>query len=175
MNRYYTYKPALLWEVSGSQNTKSINNEVATQSAYVLSAIPLNSDLSADLPQVKNNILINNTLSLGEAAYWITRYNGYFYSQGEIIKYDAVQYNVSGIGNVWITSTEDYQYYFSKLPFNGKIYPTGLVRIYSEPNYVQQNGVTVLSKWCSCKARKRSVWNTGCRTQCWNIRLLEVR
>ena len=149
--RYYTYKPALLWEVSGSQNTKSINNEVATQSAYVLSAIPLNSDLSADLPQVKNNILINNTLSLGEAAYWITRYNGYFYSQGEIIKYDAVQYNVSGIGNVWITSTEDYQYYFSKLPFNGKIYPTGLVRIYSEPNYVQQNGVTVLQNGAVAK------------------------
>jgi hypothetical protein len=142
--RYYTYKPALLWEVSGTQNTKSINNEVATQSSYVLSAIPLNSDLTADVPQVKNNIIINNTMSLGEAAYWITRYNGYFYSQGEIIKYDAVQYNVSGIGNVWITSTEDYQYYFSKLPFNGKIYPTGLVRIYSEPKYVEQNGITVL-------------------------------
>jgi hypothetical protein len=142
--RYYTYKPALLWEVSGSQNTKSINNEVATQSAYVLSAIPLNSDLSADVPMVKNNIVINNTFSLGEAAYWITRYNGYFYSQGEIIKYDAVQYNVSGFGNVWITSVEDYQNYFSKLPFNGKIYPTGLVRIYSEPKYFEKDGVLQL-------------------------------
>lgn len=142
--RYYTYKPALLWEVSGSQNTKSINNEVATQSSYVLSAIPLNSDLTADVPMVKNNVLINNTFSLGEAAYWITRYNGYFYSQGEIIKYDAVQYNVSGFGNVWITSTEDYQNYFSKLPFNGKIYPTGLVRIYSEPKYFENNGVVKL-------------------------------
>jgi hypothetical protein len=142
--RYYTYKPALLWEVSGTQNTKSINNEVANQSAYVLSAIPLNSNLTADVPAVKNNILINNTFSLGEAAYWITRYNGYFYSQGEIIKYDAVQYNVSGFGNVWITSTEEYQNYFSKLPFNGKIYPTGLVRIYSEPKYFEQNGVIKL-------------------------------
>ena len=142
--RIYTYKPALLWEVSGTENTKSINNEVNTQSAYVLSAIPLNSNLSADVPSVKNNVLINNTFSLGEAAYWITRYNGYFYSQGEIIKYDAVQYNVSGFGNVWITSTEDYQNYFSKLPFNGKIYPTGLVRIYSEPKYFEQSGVIKL-------------------------------
>ncbi len=142
--RYYTYKPALLWEVSGSQNTKSINNEVATQSSYVLSAIPLNSNLTADVPEVKNNIVINNTLSLGEAVYWITRYNGYFYSQGEIIKYDAVQYNVSGFGNVWITSTEDYQNYFAKLPFNGKIYPTGLVRVYAEPNYEEISGVTKL-------------------------------
>ena len=142
--RIYTYKPALLWEVSGTENTKSINNEVGTQSAYVLSAIPLNSNLSADVPSVKNNVLINNTFSLGEAAYWITRYNGYFYSQGEIIKYDAVQYNVSGFGNVWITSTEDYQNYFSKLPFNGKIYPTGLVRIYAEPKYFEQSGVIKL-------------------------------
>jgi len=142
--RYYTYKPALLWEVSGTQNTKSINNEVGTQSAYVLSAIPLNSDLTAEVPLVKNNVVINNTFSLGEAAYWITRYNGYFYSQGEIIKYDAVQYNVAGVGNVWITSTEDYQNYFSKLPFNGKIYPTGLVRIYSEPKYFEKDGVVKL-------------------------------
>ena len=142
--RFYTYKPALLWEVSGTENTKSINNEVNTQSAYVLSAIPLNSDLTADVPVVKNNIVINNTFSLGEAAYWITRYNGYFYSQGEIIKYDAVQYNVTGFGNVWITSTEDYQNYFSKLPFNGKIYPTGLVRIYSEPKYFEQSGIIKL-------------------------------
>lgn len=142
--RYYTYKPALLWEVSGSQNTKSVNNEVATQSAYVLSAIPLNSNLSIDVPEVKNNILINNTFSLGEAVYWITRYDGYFYSQGEIIKYDAVQYNVSGFGNVWITSTEDYQNYFAKLPFNGKIYPTGLVRIYSEPKYEEISGIVKL-------------------------------
>lgn len=142
--RFYTYKPVLLWEVSGTENTKSINNEVGTQSAYVLSAIPLNSNLSADVPVVKNNIVINNTFSLGEAAYWITRYNGYFYSQGEIIKYDAVQYNVTGFGNVWITSIEDYQNYFSKLPFNGKIYPTGLVRIYSEPKYFEQSGVVKL-------------------------------
>jgi hypothetical protein len=142
--RFYTYKPALLWEVSGTENTKSINNEVNTQSSYVLSAIPLNSDLSVDVPVVKNNIVINNTFSLGEAAYWITRYNGYFYSQGEIIKYDAVQYNVTGFGNVWITSTEDYQNYFAKLPFNGKIYPTGLVRIYSEPKYFEQSGVIKL-------------------------------
>jgi hypothetical protein len=142
--RYYTYKPVLLWEVSGTENTKSMNNEVGTHSSYLLSAIPLNSNLSADVPVVKNNVVINNTFSLGEAAYWISRYNGYFYSQGEIIKYDAVQYNVTGFGNVWITSLEDYQNYFSKLPFNGKIYPTGLVRIYSEPKYFEQSGIVKL-------------------------------
>jgi hypothetical protein len=142
--RFYVYKPVLLWEVSGSENTKSLNNEIGTQSSYLLSAIPLNADLSADVPIVKNGIVINNTFSLGEASYWIGRYNGYFYSQGEIIKYDAVQYNVTGFGNVWITSIEDYQDYFSKLPFNGKIYPTGLVRIYSEPKYFEQEGILKL-------------------------------
>ena len=142
--RFYVYKPVLLWEVSGSENTKSLNNEIGTQSSYLLSAIPLNADLSADVPIVKNGIVINNTFSLGEASYWIGRYNGYFYSQGEIIKYDAVQYNVTGFGNVWITSIEDYQDYFAKLPFNGKIYPTGLVRIYSEPKYFEQEGIVKL-------------------------------
>jgi hypothetical protein len=142
--RTYIYKPVLLWEVSGTEFTKSINNEVNTQSAYSLSAIPLNSNLSAEVPIVKNNIVINNTFSLGEAVYSIGRYNGYFYAQGEIIRYDAVQYNVAGFGNVWITSNEEYQNYFSKLPFNGKIYPTGLVRIYSEPKYFEQSGVVKL-------------------------------
>lgn len=142
--RMYVYKPALLWEVSGTENTKSINNEVGTQSSYVLAAIPLNSNLSDKVPEVKNGIVINNTFSLGEAVYWITRYNGYFYSSGEVIKYDAVQYNVTGFGNVWISSVEEYQNYFSKLPFNGKIYPTGLVRIYSVPNYFEQEGILKL-------------------------------
>jgi hypothetical protein len=142
--RMYVYKPALLWEVSGTENTKSINNEVGTQSSYVLAAIPLNSDLSEKVPEVKNGVVINNTFSLGEAVYWITRYNGYFYSGGEVIKYDSVQYNVTGFGNVWISSVEEYQNYFSKLPFNGKIYPTGLVRIYSVPNYFEQEGAVKL-------------------------------
>jgi hypothetical protein len=142
--RMYVYKPALLWEVSGTENTKSINNEVGTQSSYVLAAIPLNSNLSENIPEVKNGMVINNTFSLGEAIYWITRYNGYFYSGGEVIKYDSVQYNVTGFGNVWISSVEEYQNYFSKLPFNGKIYPTGLVRIYSVPNYFEQEGVIKL-------------------------------
>ena len=55
-----------------------------------------------------------------------------------------MQFNISGFGNVWITSTEDYQNYFAKLPFNGKIYPTGLVRIYSEPKYFEKDGVVKL-------------------------------
>jgi hypothetical protein len=140
MDRSWIYKPVLLWEVTGTENTKSINGETSTQSSYTLSAIPLNSDLTATLPEVVNREVINNVIDFGEGIYWIARYNGYFYSNGEIIKYDAVQFNVSGVGNVWISSNQEYQYYFSSLPFNGKIYPTGLVRIYSEPNYEEVNG-----------------------------------
>jgi hypothetical protein len=80
-------------------------------------------------------------MNFGEAVYWITRYNGYFYANGEIIKYDAVEYNVAGIGNVWITDVQEYSSYLSKVPFNGKMYPTGSVRIYSEPNYEEVGGV----------------------------------
>jgi len=140
----WIYKPVLLWEVSGTENTKSINGEVGNQSTYMLSAIPLNSNLSSDVPSVQNNRIINNIMDLGEGVYWITRYNGYFYSNGEIIKYDAVQYNISGTGDVWINNVQEYDKYFSSLPFNGKIYPTGLVRIYTEPNYEEVFGIVKL-------------------------------
>lgn len=146
-DRSWVYKPVLLWEVSGEEATKSVNGEVDQQSEYMLSAIPLNSRLSENLPTVSNFKVINNTIDLGEGVYWVTRYNGYFYSNGEIIRYDAVQFSIPNIseidpnnpnidGNtVWISSVQEYQTYFNKLPFNGKIYPTGLIRIYSEPNY----------------------------------------
>jgi len=144
--RTWIYKSVLLWEVSSPENSKSINEQTATSDSYSLSAIPLNSDLSSQLPTVVNHQVINNILDLGEAVYWLGKYNGYFYANGEIIKFDAVEYNVSGIsGNVWITSVSDYQKYFSKIPFNGKMYPTGRVRIYSEPNYEQVLGQTRLA------------------------------
>lgn len=140
----WIYKPVLLWEVAGTENTKSINGEVGNQSTYMLSAIPLNSNLTGSVPTVVNNVVINNLMDLGEGVYWITRYNGYLYSNGEIIKYDAVQYNVSGTGDVWINNVQEYDKYFSSLPFNGKIYPTGLIRIYAEPNYEEISGIVKL-------------------------------
>ena len=106
--------------------------------------MPLNSDLSSSLPIVVNHALTNNILDVGESAYWLTRYQGYFYSNGEIIKYDAVQFNITGTGNVFINSNQEYQNYFSSLPFNGKIYPTGLVRIYATPFYETVDGITRL-------------------------------
>jgi hypothetical protein len=140
----WVYKPALLWEVSPDENVKSINDQSNSQSSYVLSAIPLNSNLTANVPTVVNNQIINNIMDLGEGVYWLSRYNGYFFANGEIIKFDAVEYNISGFGNVWINNVKEYQNYFSKLPFNGKIYPTGLVRIYCEPNYETINGTVRL-------------------------------
>jgi hypothetical protein len=81
---------------------------------------------------------------LGENIYWLTRYNGYLYSNGEIIRYDAAEFNVTGTGNVWISSNQEYQKYFASIPFNGKIYPTGLVRIFSTPYYETVDGTTRL-------------------------------
>lgn len=140
-DKSWIYKPVLLWEVVGSDSTKSVNGQVSAQSSYVLGAIPLNSSLSSSLPTVANNVVINNTMDLGEGVYWLTRNAGYFYANSEIIKYDAVQYNVGGVGNVWISSAQEYENYFSKITFNGKIYPTGLIRIYSEPNYEVVDGI----------------------------------
>jgi len=159
----WIYKPVLLWEVSGTESTKSINDNSGS-STYTLSAIPLNSNLTLSVPSVSNHAVVDNIMDLGEAVYWLSRYNGYFYSNGEIIKFDAVEFNIPGaekiivsegnngqaiytttttgqIGNVWISDTQEYEKYFSQISFKGKIYPTGRVRIYSEPNYEEVAGV----------------------------------
>jgi hypothetical protein len=141
-DKTWIYKPALLWEVSGTENTKTVNELASKQGNYVLGAIPINSNIPNTLPVVVNNIVTNNIIDLGENVYWLTRYSGYLYSNGEIIKYDAAQFNITGTGNVWISDNQEYQKYFASLPFNGKIYPTGLVRIYSLPYYETVDGNT---------------------------------
>jgi hypothetical protein len=143
-DKTWIYKPALLWEVAGEEATKSINEETTNQSNYVLSAIPIDRNLSQNIPSVSNHKLINNYFELGEGVYWIARYNGYFYANKEIIRYDAVEYTIDGVGDRWITSVQEYQSFFSKVPFRGKIYPTGRVRIYSEPFYESYNPLTGL-------------------------------
>ena len=205
-DKTWIYKPALLWEVSGTDSTKTINEVASKQSKYVLGAMPINSDLSDSVPTVVNHKIQNNVIDLGENVYWLTRYQGYFYSNGEIIRYDAAQFNVTvavwypiqsdgslldsspqivlpgrlaptsvidvldqrvangeiteaekgqeiqawrishrqGSSNVWITNNQEYQNYFKSLPFNGKIYPTGLIRIYTVPFYETVDGITRL-------------------------------
>jgi hypothetical protein len=140
----WIYKPSLLWEVSGSESTKTVNELASKNGSYVLGAMPLNSDLVGTPPSVVGNILVNNIMDLGENIYWLTRYSGYLYSNGEVIRYDAAEFSITGTGNVWISSNQEYQKYFASLPFNGKIYPTGLIRIYATPYYETIDGVTRL-------------------------------
>jgi hypothetical protein len=222
IDKTWIYKPSLLWEVSGTDSTKTINEVASKQGKYVLGAMPLNSDLTASPPSVVNRKIINNIFDLGENVYWLTRYQGYFHSNGEVIRYDAAQFNVTlevwykkeqmvypfssplgnfnidvpidlpstdpqivlpgrlaptsvidaldkrvangeiteaqkgeeiqawrashrqGSSNVWITNNQEYQNFFKSLPFNGKIYPTGLVRIYTVPFYETIDGITFL-------------------------------
>jgi hypothetical protein len=92
--------------------------------------------------------LTNNTMDLGEGIYWLGNYSGYLYANGEVIKYDAVEYVVQGVGNVWISNNHEYQDYFSELKFNGKMYPSGSIRIYAEPKYEEypvSSGIFVMS------------------------------
>jgi hypothetical protein len=137
----WIYKPALLWEVSGDEATKTVNQVAVQQGSYVLGAMPLNSDVPSVPPTVVGGVVINNTIDIGENVYWLTRFQGYLYAGGEVIKYDAAEFNVTGTGNVWISNNQEYQKYFASLPFNGKIYPTGLIRIFSTPYYETIDGV----------------------------------
>ena len=168
-DKTWIYKPALLWEITGGESPKSVNDEVTNQSAYSLAAIPLNTDLIDEAPSVVDHRIINNVIDLGEGVYWLSRYNGFFFANGEIIKYDAVQYSVPGLSteqqdpdngdSVWISSVQEYQNYFSKVPFNGKIYPTGLVRIFTEPNYETIQGTLRLKNGAVAK-HGRGQFNT---------------
>jgi hypothetical protein len=156
-DKNWVYKPSLLWEVSPSERTKSINEELNQMSDYVLTAMTLNSTLTKDIPYVTGGQVKNNIIDFGDAVYWIGRYNGYFYAGGEVIKYDAVEYSIPGLSdedavlsdadgyNVWISSVQEYQKYFAKIPFNGKMYPTGRVRIFTELEYTTYGDTTKIS------------------------------
>jgi hypothetical protein len=143
-DKTWIYRPVLLWEAGGEELVRS-RDEDSTSSSFSLSAIPLNSDLTDQVPFVINNEMQGNIIDFGEGVYWLGRYSGYFYANGEIIRFDAVEYNVSGLGDVWISSVKEYQNYFSKILFNGKIYPTGRVKIYAEPDFEEIEGITVMA------------------------------
>jgi hypothetical protein len=133
-NRTYGYKSALLWEIGDQEELRTINQPTG-KSGYVLGAVALKSTLGEEVPFVQNGEIQNSFIDVGEDQIWLPRFQGYLYANGEIIRYDAQEYTVSGVGNVWITNNNEYQKYFSKLPFNGKIFPTGNLRIYVEPFY----------------------------------------
>ena len=134
-DKTWVYAPTMVWEASADSTTAAMNENAGVQEAYTLSAVPLSTDLSDAIPIVRGAGIINNTFNVGEAANYMSRHNGYFYANGEIIRYDAIQYSVSGTGNVWIESADQYQTLALSLPFGGKIYPTGLIRIWCEPYY----------------------------------------
>lgn len=157
----YVYKPVLLWEAAGNTNRQTVNEIAAQSSAFMLGAVPLNSNLTLDPPYALNNKIYNNIIDVGDNVYWVTNYQGFFYANGEIIKYDAVEYSISGVSSpVWITSNEQYQKYFANLPFNGKMYPTGRLRIYTNPEYVYENEILTLKNANPIKEHGRGQFGT---------------
>jgi hypothetical protein len=145
----YGYKPALLWEVAGKEQLRSQNELPQQSQGYTLSAAPLNTSLDGLPPFVENGEIVNNIIDVGENIDNVSSYNGYFYANGEVIQYDAMEYAITGPTDdgeniVWIKNNQEYQRYFSKLPFNGKMYPTGNLRIFSEPELAINNGIPVI-------------------------------
>jgi hypothetical protein len=143
--RTYGYKSSILWELGDQKELRTINQPTAN-TGYALGAVTLNTSLPDFAPYVRNHQIVNNTIDVGESAFWLPRFQGYLYANGEIIRYDAQQYHVDAPsasatnGLVWITSNNEYQKYFSNLVFNGKMTLTGLLRIYTEPYYENASG-----------------------------------
>jgi hypothetical protein len=163
-DRVYRYKPVLLWEVAGTEITKTKNESSKDASAFALGALALNINLSDALPMAASGQVINNIIDVGESIYWLPRFQGYLYANGEIIKFDAVEFAVPGNNNsptVWISNNQEYQKYFANLGFNGKIYPTGRIRIYSEPYYVIDEFEQTSIKDGAVRVHGRGQFNTA--------------
>jgi hypothetical protein len=139
----WVYKPSLLWEVSATENVAAENNSFGNQTAYALSAVPLNSNITADEPIIENGQIKNNIIDLGEQVSFLVRYNGYFYAGQEIIKFDAIEYIIPGVGVKWIRSAEEFADYFRQIPFGGRMFPTGRVRIFVEYNYAEDGSTPI--------------------------------
>jgi hypothetical protein len=143
--RTYGYKSSILWELGDQKELRTINQPTSNV-GYALGAVPLNTSLTNLAPYVENHQIKNNLIDIGESAIWLPRFQGYLFANGEIIRYDAQQYHVDSPsasatnGLVWITNNNEYQKYFSELVFNGKIFPTGVIRIYTEPYYENASG-----------------------------------
>jgi hypothetical protein len=145
--RTYGYKSSILWELGDQEETRTINQPTANV-GYALGAVPLATSLGSAVPFVANNQIDidTSTIDVGESAFWLPRFQGYLFANGEIIRYDAQEYQVDSIstdatnGRVWITNNNEYQKYFSKLKFNGKMILTGKLRIYTEPYYENASG-----------------------------------
>jgi hypothetical protein len=138
-DKTYSYQPVLLWELSEQSNDSNAESEDAA-SGYSLSAVTLASEIKDVDPSIRDNTIVDNIINVGESVYWLNNYSGYLFANGEIIKYDAKQYTVTGEASpVWISSKSDKDYYFSKIGYGGKLYPTGNIRIYTEVSY-KENG-----------------------------------
>ena len=135
-NKFLSYEQQVLWSINDRQETKTQtkNEENESVSGYALSAMALAKGLSSEPPKVVDQTIINNEIDFGDNIYWLARPSGYFYANGEIIKYDAIQY-MAGSEKVWIANENDYVKNFSKLSLGQRMYPTGILRIYAEPKY----------------------------------------
>jgi len=142
-----SYKRSVLWSIADTVTKKiqSKNEEDPNATSFTLSAIPLSVNLSNVAPSVSSGAIVNNTIEFGDGVWWIQRYQGNFYANGEIIKYDAIQYKV-GDSTYWITSNDEYNKYFLKLTNGQKMYKTGKVRIYAEPKYDSSGNITAIVK-----------------------------
>ena len=138
-----SYENVVLWSVNDVQEkiVQDKNEENPSASGYALTAMALASKLKAEPPKVVDQKIVNNEIDFGDNIYWLARPNGYLYANGEIIRYDAIQYSAGG-QTVWIQNENDYVKYFSQLSLGQKMYPTGIIRIYAEPKY-NANGTYV--------------------------------
>lgn len=121
------YKVSSLWDASKLENP-------------TLAVGMLRVALSAEPPRYDTTApdgVANGSFDIGMWAEFFGNFEGMVMMNGEIIRYDAKQYNING-RNVWVTSQNHLDELTGRSPFRRAdgtgqlIYPTGLLRIYTD-------------------------------------------
>lgn len=134
------YKVNQLWDAG------QLSNEV-------LACGVLRTSLTEQIPVYDPTVtdrVRNNSLDIGYWAQWFESFNGLIHMNGEIIRYDAKEYNIGG-QNVWVNSREHLEELKGRSSFTinqpgtntsmkQRVYATGRLRIYTEI-FIDDNGV----------------------------------
>ena len=133
----YLYEPVKLWQLGEKDSENEYTSVNKNIGSFALTSVLLNENLSDEVPTYDEatNTYRHFTIDVGITAWYINRFSGYFYANGEIIRYDGVQYRISGgknAGDVWIRSVQEYNNYIRNIPWNGWIDVTGKVRVWTE-------------------------------------------
>ncbi len=107
----------------------------------------LRTELTSEPPYYdpsKPSGIANDSFDIGYWTELFPEFRGLVFMNGEVIRYDAKQYSING-QNTWVTSQNHLNELIGQSPFKSMVYPTGLMRIYTEITKDESGHVALVS------------------------------